>query len=220
MRTNDTPPTIEVTGSEDGSAIVLSGSYTGKLRVSGCIDVSGVTLGNDSWIELANWYDANNDYSAPNSTINLGTNDISINEDNGSHSFTGNGTIHVNGAKANLHLTVNGRNLANPHVFGGSEPYGIFLGLADVSNVTFTVKQDDTGLTGKTVRYDNAGKPNTDNEFNGTAVKTHLEKDNGNAWITEPGNISLAVTVANGCTVEYDKLWWKDATVVDQAVTG
>ncbi len=208
VRKDDTTPTIEVTGSEDGSAIVLSGSYTGKLRVSGCMDVSGVALGTtDSWIELANWYDKENGDSAPNSSITLGDNDISINDDWGEQSFTGTGTIHVNnGPKENLQLTINDRNLAIPHVFGGEGSYAIFLGLADVNGVTFEVKQGDDALTGKTVRYDKSENAEGNDGFDGSNVeKTHLEKDGENTWITDPNNISLTVTV-DGCTIMYENL--------------
>ena len=190
-------------GGEDNIIFISGSDYTGKLRVAGKLNISSVSMGEGSMLELSN--------EAGEANIALGGNRITVNDDcGGEYHFTGTGEVYVPNQNGNARITVNGVDLDKPHVFGDSEPYAIFLGLADVNGVTFEVKQGDDVLTGKSVGYDKSGKPEGSDGFDGSKVeKTHLEQDGKKIWITDPNNISLTVT-AGGCTIVYDKLWYKD----------
>lgn len=204
--------TVEVVNRRDGedNIISISGSnYTGKLRIGGNIDISGVTMADNSGqIELAAHQEEEHpEWSDPgHSEIKLGSNKITIGGDcSGDHSFTGTGTVLVFDRNDKVNLTINDKRLGAPHIFGSGN-YGIYLGLTDISDVGFAVKQNGTVLPHKAVRYDKSEKADGSEEFDGNNVeKTHLEKGDGN-WITDvPNNIRLEVTVG-GCTAVYDPL--------------
>ena len=222
-------PTVEVVNNRDNT-VFIRGNYSGKLRVAGKLNISGVSMAEPGFIELSNWHNGNE--GAPESSITMNGQRIEIGEDGGNHAFTGIGTIHVNSEMRDLHLTVNERNLANPHVFGNVPNCAVFLGLADVDDVSFSLKQGTWDEGNRCVSswtniprgnfaavcYDESGKVT---EGNPAPIKTHLERVEGDSgWITDPRHVNLTVTIANGCTVVYDKLWYKDAQVVDQGQTG
>ena len=136
-------------------------------------------------------------------TVSIRGNSYTVNDDcGGEYHFTGSGEVYVPGGDNNAQITVNGRNLATPHVFGNVPDCAVFLGLADVNGVTFEVKQGDSELNYVSVLYGENGSADEGNP----ATKTHLEKSNEGTWITDPNNISLKVTVTGGCTVVYEKL--------------
>ena len=193
-------PCLEVTAQEFGgvSPVKLTtlndttANY--KLRVCGCVDISGLRMGNGGLIELGKSGETSN------STISFGEseNEIKVydNHEGDSLSVSGKGIVWVYGGMENFPTVINGYDLGAPHVFGSEGSYGIYLGLTELpEGITFEVKQGDTVLNSSAVlQYGE----------DGSATKCHLEQ-NGGEWITQPNDVSLTATI-NGCKIVYENL--------------
>ncbi len=183
-------------------------AYTGKLRVAGCLDVSGVNFGENARIELAAHYNQENPNwsDCQNSRIELGTNEILIGGDaSGDHNFTGTGTVRVLDRNNEVQLTINDVDLGTPHIFGSGD-YGIYLGLTDWDGVNIQLQEGGTPLNFLAALFNEDGP--VDDSTNPIPTKTHLQSMMYQPWITDPYNVRLYVTVG-GCTAIYDPLYFK-----------
>ena len=187
--------TLEIRNSTKNSVIV-TGTYTGKLRVAGKLNISGVKLGDNSRIELSNQCD---------STIALGSNNILVNDDcGGEYSFTGTGTVTVPNQNQNANITVYDRFLGTPHIFG-RDSFGIFLPLNSMDGVTLTVEQGQWNEEQQCVDSWTTLEYTDENKGDGGI---NLQAAEGKTWIDNPYQVKLTVTI-DGCTVVYDTMMWK-----------
>ena len=195
--------TVEVVNRRDNT-VFISGNYSDKLRIGGNIDISGVSLGTNGRIELAN--------DRRRSDIKLGSNEITVCDDcSGEYSFTGSGTVIVPNQNSNAHITVNDVDLGTPHIFGDYDDFGIFFPVSSGDGVDFTVEQGQWNdknqcvvgwaeLTSFEVQYKQDGGCN-------------LGQQEGEDWISNPYQVRVTAEVTDGCTVVYDPIMWKPIQV-------
>lgn len=199
----------------DGNAAMTVSGTTAEncpIRLSGIVDISDLTALENQEITLHYWSkcrdDNGNETDSHNTDVKIGGHSVSIN-DSGDYVVSGTGTVTVPNQNENARITVNGKELGSPHVFGNGG--GIYLGLTNTDGVSFALEQwdEETGNTSwinienfNAVLYNESG-PVT--EQNPTPTKLQLEKKDDKDWITDPNNVRLTVTV-NGLSVVYDPL--------------
>ena len=178
-----------------------------NVRVEGTATISGLTVASGKEIKVSDNQRA--------SDVNIGANTVQV-YDNANHGYsftatTGTAHIHNQNVTNFSSVTLNGKNLGTPHVFGVSGSYQIFVGIASAEGLTFKVYKDNNGewteLTAPTVTAVNAvGEASGEN-----AVKLHISASTAQdaTWFTSTDLVRLTVTVTSGGKVVFDPLPFK-----------
>ncbi len=194
-----------------GSAGTITASKSEALdmnvRVEGNATISGLTVESSKEIVVSDNQRASN--------VDIGANTVQV-YDNANHGYsftatTGTAHIHNQNVTNFSSVTLNGKNLGTPHVFGVSGSYQIFVGIASAEGLTFKVYKDNNGewteLTAPTVTAVNAvGEASGEN-----AVKLHISASTAQdaTWFTSTDLVRLTVTVTSGGKVVFDPLPFK-----------
>lgn len=136
--------------------------------------------------------------------MNIGANNVYVINASNSYGYniTGTGTVTARSWLIdNSTITLNGKSLGMPHIFGGEGSYQIFVGIGSAEGLSFTVQQGSSELTCA-----------VDDQYSSQG-KLHLTKSGDNAWITGTASgVKLTVTTGNGGSVVYDPLPVKTET--------
>ena len=191
-----TSPEFQLSTGADGSITATGTGITYNVRVEGTADISGLTVDGGNEITVSDNRCA--------SSVNIGANTVQV-YDNANHGYsftatTGTAVIRNQSATKCSCVTLNGKNLGTPHVFGDSTSgYQIFVGIASKTDLTFKVEQLSnsiwTELTTPTVT-----EVGENGQANESPTKLHISKGtaDGATWITAPNNVRLTVTIGGG----------------------
>ncbi len=197
--TATTSPEFQLCTGTDGT---IAASNTAEIamnvRVEGNADISGLSVAKDYEITVSDYNRA--------ASVNIGANPVYI-YDNGNNGYAITGTTGTATVRGQIFGNVSGItlgtvDLGTPHVFGDSASgYQIFVGYpsnGSAGDVSFTVRQGDTVLTHA-----------VDDQYLDSDGKLHLTNAGESAWITDPGNVCLIVTIS-GVSVVYEPLAFKE----------
>jgi hypothetical protein len=170
--------TIIVTGEIEGNDLVIGDG----------VDVSGLTVDEESQIRISAW--------APDTSVVIGDKTVHVMDDiNVSITAESGATVIVRARNADVNV-VNSLNevaiaIAIPHVFKDDGGYKIHIGTGDSTGFTFTLMQGEA-----TLEY------TIDNQYAETEGKLHLVPSES---IEVPNGINLEVQ-KDGITVIYEEL--------------
>ena len=181
---------IRINKSENSyRSIIVNGSISGNdLVIGDGVDVSGLTVDEESQIRISAW--------APDTSVVIGDKTVHVMDDiNVSITAESGATVIVRARNADVNV-VNSLNevaiaIAIPHVFKDDGGYKIHIGTGDSTGFTFTLMQGEA-----TLEY------TIDNQYAETEGKLHLVPSES---IEVPNGINLEVQ-KDGITVIYEDL--------------
>ncbi len=166
--------------------LIVTGNVSGNnLTLSGRIDVSGLVMGEENMIRIGAW--------AWNTNVAIGTNTVYVvsNENLVPISAEPGAKVIITCREPKVDINSGALDVGQPHIFEAEGNYQIYLGRADSTDFTFTLKQGEA-----TLEYQ------IDNQYADIDGKLHLIPEE---QLESPEGISLEVQ-KDGITVIYENL--------------